>query len=547
MRARLIGSLAAAVAAAICAMTVPAWAGYSMSGYNFQVVQSGQGLADAGISYLENSTWNESGGNLYAPISTSFTLPSCSDIDYARLYLDIWGGMPMFTATVTVSVNGTQLAPISIGGMSDANPTYSGTKTCVYGSGYGVWEVAVAGLSNLLYTNGAPNAVTWTVNDPTGNFDGRTYDASLVTVYTSPSLHQTLDYDLAEGNAYMQNSGDTGAPSSRTLTITGVNTANVSGATYSAGYILGLTGYGGYNSLSLSNSAGTLALGNPPNDVAQGTDVNFGPSVVSSNVAGSLAATSTVQYSVAMPGGSNNLVPTIGLLAITHPLPVNGVWSSTAGGSWNTAANWQGSNVPTSSGDTATFGDVIGRAAAVVTLDGACTLRYSGLQHHRRRQLHDRPWQRRHHRRVDAEQRRGGCHREHQRRQPNPGRADHARQRSDRQRRRRQQSDYLRGDQRGQPGQIRQPHRRWRAGALGQCQLHGRHDGCQRHARLRHPRVHAQHGYPGHRKGWRGGVGGLAGGFQRQRACRDGCCRCQHQQRRQRRGRDGRVAGADPG
>ena len=156
MRARLIGSLAAAVAAAICAMTVPAWAGYSMSGYNFQVVQSGQGLADAGISYLENSTWNESGGNLYAPISTSFTLPSCSDIDYARLYLDIWGGMPMFTATVTVSVNGTQLAPISIGGMSDANPTYSGTKTCVYGSGYGVWEVAVAGLSNLLYTNGAP-------------------------------------------------------------------------------------------------------------------------------------------------------------------------------------------------------------------------------------------------------------------------------------------------------------------------------------------------------------------------------------------------------
>ena len=216
--------------------------------------------------------------------------------------------------------------------------------------------------------------MTWTVNDPTGNFDGRTYDASLVTVYTSPSLHQTLDYDLAEGNAYMQNSGDTGAPSSRTLTITGVNTANVSGATYSAGYILGLTGYGGYNSLSLSNSAGTLALGNPPNDVAQGTDVNFGPSVVSSNVAGSLAATSTVQYSVAMPGGSNNLVPTIGLLAITHPLPVNGVWSSTAGGSWNTAANWQGSNVPTSSGDTATFGDVIGRAAAVVTLDGACTL-----------------------------------------------------------------------------------------------------------------------------------------------------------------------------
>ena len=81
----------------------------------------------------------------------------------------------------------------------------------MYGSGYGVWELAVAGVSGLLHTNGAANAVTWTVTDPTGNFDGRTYDASLITVYTSSSLNQTLDYDLAEANGYMQNSGDTGA------------------------------------------------------------------------------------------------------------------------------------------------------------------------------------------------------------------------------------------------------------------------------------------------------------------------------------------------
>ena len=122
-------------------MAVPAWAGYSLPGYDLEVVQSGQGLAHAGISYLENSTWNGPGGNQYTPISTSFTLPSCDDIDFARLYLDIWGGMPVFTATVTVSVNGTQLAPISIGGMSDANPTYSGTTDLRLR--VGIWRVGV--------------------------------------------------------------------------------------------------------------------------------------------------------------------------------------------------------------------------------------------------------------------------------------------------------------------------------------------------------------------------------------------------------------------
>ena len=224
-----------------------------------------------------------------------------------------------------------------------------------------------------LYTNGAPNTVSWTVNDPTGEFDGRTYDASLVTVYTSSTLNQTLDYNLAEANGYMQNTGNTGAPGSRTLSISGVNTANLTGATvtYSAGYILGLTGSTGcYNSLSFN----TQALGNPTNDVAQGSTANFGPSIVSSNVTGFLSANNTVQYSVAMAGGSDNLVPTVGLLAITRPMSVNGAWSGSGGGSWNTAANWQGSSVPTNFGDTATFGTAIGSTTATITLDGTRTL-----------------------------------------------------------------------------------------------------------------------------------------------------------------------------
>ena len=86
-----------------------------------------------------------------------------------------------------MSVNGTQLPPISIGGTSDSNPTYNAAETCVYGSGYGMWQLAIGGVGGLLNTNGGANTVTWTVSDPNAEFDGRTYYASLVTVYTNPT------------------------------------------------------------------------------------------------------------------------------------------------------------------------------------------------------------------------------------------------------------------------------------------------------------------------------------------------------------------------
>ena len=43
--------------------------------------------------------------------------------------------------------------------------------------------------------------------------------------------------------------------------------------------------------------------------------------------------------------------------------------------------------------------------------------------------------------------------------------------------------------------------------------LYRRHDDHGRHARFHNPRVHAQHGSPGHRARRRGGAGGLAGGW----------------------------------
>ncbi len=371
-------TLVALAVCLVCGAAAPLQAGYSLPGYDLEVVQSGQGLAHAGVSYLMDPEWVAADSEKYVPLTASFTLPSCNDIDFARLYLDIWGGSPTDTATVNVSVNGTQLSTISIGGTNDANPTYNAATTCVYGSGYGIWQLAIAGVGNLLYTNGTANTVTWTVNDPPKQFDGRTYCASLITVYTSSALNQTLDYDLAEADGLMQNTpGDCGAPSGRTFTIPGVNTTNVTGATYYAGYTLGVTGQ--HDSLSFNGTA----LGNPTNDVAQGTATNYGPGIVSSNVTSNLSTANTVQYSVAGSGGQTDLRANIGLLAVTHPLTVNdlpnvnGVWDVNGGGTWGTTTYWQNYFVPGNLLDTATFGTVLTSGTANVNLDPSHVL--SGL------------------------------------------------------------------------------------------------------------------------------------------------------------------------
>ncbi len=69
---------------------------------------------------------------------------------------------------------------------------------------------------------------------------------------------------------------------------------------------------------------------------------------------------------------SGSLDLTVGSAAV-----VNGAWNASGSGSWSTAGDWLGGNVPGYVGDTATFGTGIGSTAATVTLDGARGL--SGL------------------------------------------------------------------------------------------------------------------------------------------------------------------------
>ena len=317
------------VSAAVVAIAVvigmtgkAAQAGFSLSGYTPQVVESETGVPNAAASMQTVRLWGGSGWssslNDYMTVNTGFTLPSCQDVNYARLYLEVWGGTSAYTAQVTVIVNGHALAPVSFGGTADTNPTFNTSQSCcVYGVGMGEWQLAFSGISSYLNTNGTANTITIQESDPTGNFDGRIYNATLAAVYQSPSINQSLDFYLAEGDGYMRkppaNPTYGNAPAQRSIAFNGLNTANVTSATYMTLYTLGDAGqkdwqyFNGYQ------------LGS--NDVATGQYGQYGPDLTSFDVTNDLATNSTAVYSVNDPSGETSLVAGIGLLEVVHPAP----------------------------------------------------------------------------------------------------------------------------------------------------------------------------------------------------------------------------------
>ena len=152
---------------------------------------------------------------------------------------------------MTATLNGYALPTLTLGGQSDANPaTRNPNQTCVYGSGYGVWQIAYADISSMLTPNGS-NVLSYIVT-PTNNiggytFDGRAYGATLATVYTDPSINQTLDYQLFEADGSMRQATGGSSPYpaqvlTRSLTISGVNTANVTSAQWTTDYTYGDSG-----------------------------------------------------------------------------------------------------------------------------------------------------------------------------------------------------------------------------------------------------------------------------------------------------------------
>jgi hypothetical protein len=208
----------------------------------------------------------------------------------------------------------------------DGNPsTHNPIATCVYGSGFGYWQIAYTGVASLLKTDGAANTLKFTITDPTSSgFDGRQYGASLVTIYSDPSIHQTLDYQIFEGDSYLRSTTSTSAPFpvkalTSSLSITGVNTADVLSANYTAGYATGHSGQSDQVYFNGTALGPTVGLGN---DVAR-ADSNVENH--SFNVQPYLQGSNTVGYSIdpSVLGGTgeSSMHADWALLTVTHDVP----------------------------------------------------------------------------------------------------------------------------------------------------------------------------------------------------------------------------------
>jgi hypothetical protein len=311
----------------------PALAGFLASGYDLGLVQSGSGLANSTASMQTNPLFGSSA--IDTQITTTFSSSAYQNVAFARLYLDIYGGTPYHTAQLTATLNGQPLPTLTIGGTGDltgtgtpgdGNPSNRDPNTtCVYGSGYGYWQIAYAGLASLLKHDGTANTLTFTASDPLGtNFDGRQYGASLVVIYSDPSIQQTLDYQLFEGDGYMRKTAGATNPKpqkdlDRSLAITGVNTTDVTAATYTAGYATGHSGQTDqvyFNGTALGPTAG---LGNDIARVDSNTELHGFD--VTAYLQGSNSVLYSIDQSVLGGTGESSLHADWALLTVTHPVP----------------------------------------------------------------------------------------------------------------------------------------------------------------------------------------------------------------------------------
>ncbi len=302
----------------ILGLVIPslAMAGFNMPGYDLEVIKSEQGVTNAAVSFQTNSVWIDLTPDKPYSFGTGFVLPDANEIIFARLYLNVWGGSNEYTCQIDTTVNGNAIDVVNIGGLTDTNPTYDPNQTCVYGSGYGTWQVAYSGVAELLNLDGTNNTVDVNITDDANDFDGRTVDVTLMVVYRDYSIDHAIDYYLAEADGYMRRSpGTPNSPAERILDINSINTSDIIEATYTAYYTHGTNGQ--FDRLYFN---GTQLDGN---DVAVGAMGKYGPDVLTYDIADVLLSDSTVLYTVdeAVVGSPSeySLRAKIGILEISRP------------------------------------------------------------------------------------------------------------------------------------------------------------------------------------------------------------------------------------
>jgi hypothetical protein len=172
--------------ACLLMLCMPAMAAWNFDGWEVKTMETGIINGDVFVSYGDKSGLGAS------PYTSNFSVPGGTE-KYTRLYVGVWGGIEKNIGTLSTVFNSNDLGTITIGGKTDANPTYT-TGTNVYGVGDGVWWASynVTGRATM----GAANSATAITS---GTIDGRVYAIVLATVYTDASKPE-IQYWINEGN-----------------------------------------------------------------------------------------------------------------------------------------------------------------------------------------------------------------------------------------------------------------------------------------------------------------------------------------------------------
>jgi len=294
--------------------------GYAFQGLGVTNVLTGT-ATNAGLFWGTIPTWLNVPPPLPYTNSVAFALPPCDGIVAGRLLMTLWGGTPDFTCRMTVTIDGASLpaaSPFEFGSTTNMSAVFDVGAACAYGSGYGIWLVALPVPGGMLHTDGSSNTVEVVETTPDG-FDGRIQHVTLVAVYESSALTNLLDYTLAEGSGDIYNPPTAPEVDHRTVVLGAVNPTNATAATLTALYTYGNTGENNelfFNGRQVGGDA-----------VAQWNTAiaNYGPSVVSFNVLTNLAAVNTVEFTVAsgvVPAPAAPLLcPQAAALAVTRPAP----------------------------------------------------------------------------------------------------------------------------------------------------------------------------------------------------------------------------------
>jgi len=230
-------------------LSTPATASYDFDGYDVNTVKHDKingGIYAMGGHGLQGSSYEL---NTY---TQNFNVPS-GTVDWARLYVGVWGGSENRTGWLQTTFNGNDLGNITLLGESDTNANVYCTGKGVNWIYYDVTSHTTSGVNSAVANTGGP------ANPGDLPIDGRMYGAVLIAAYKDESK-PAIEYWINEGNINLNYMTPKNTAES---TFNGpVDSSKITGADLYTFYLTGNI----YDSDNLSFNSNLLA-----NDAADGS------------------------------------------------------------------------------------------------------------------------------------------------------------------------------------------------------------------------------------------------------------------------------------